>query len=420
MNAAKHGAAVKPNVVDLKTTKPWPPANQMRDLVKVALEALDIKPPDYFRSVFGEPASWLPPYSRYSEYNIIDPWQPVTTARFLMDIAIPSSAVTAPALARMLFPEVINRRFWRPTGFFRQPDEYGGVSSFPGEHWFFINGIATNEDVAELNAAYLANLFHRPVTVIQNATNSVPVDVWECVIGKGFKEDPDSTDKKTMTEPAWRATAAVLEALNADQIRRVVLIAHSQGTIIASNVLRAVAKALRSKQVRQKHPRWHSFTNQLMGAVESETEKIVRNNLAHAFSEFARGGSDQALERLSKLEIYTFANCADKMRYVYPARRIPYMEHFANELDIVARLGILSPQRVGKGELIEIDGRVYEHKGAWGHLLNEHYLAPIDDFLYPGGKGFQRETDPYPGHGKNAEKPRLYAYFHGKKPGRVN
>ena len=50
----------------------------------------------------------------------------------------------------MLFPGFINRRFWRPTAFFRQPDEYGGVSSFPGEHWFFINGIGTNADVDNL------------------------------------------------------------------------------------------------------------------------------------------------------------------------------------------------------------------------------------------------------------------------------
>jgi len=385
----------------------------------VALEALRLSPPDYFRSVFGAPRSWLPPHRRFSEYNIIDPWRLLTTARFLLDITIPSSAVTAPGWARTLFPTIINRRFWRPTHFFRQPDEYGEVSSFPGEHWFFINGIATNEDVAELNAEYLAHLFHRPITVIQNATNSLPVDVYECVIGKGFKVNPDSADHKTMTEPAWRATAAILEALNADEIRRVVVIAHSQGTIIAANVLRAVAQALRSKQARQKRPRWHSFTNKLMGEVQTETQKILRNNLAHSLSEFSKGGPSEALERLKKLEIYTFANCADKMRYVYPSRKVPYMEHFANERDVVARLGILSPLYGGPEGLIEIDGPVFEQKAAWGHLLNEHYMAPIDDYLYPGERKYHREVDPYPGSGKRPQKPRLYDYFHGNQPTRA-
>jgi len=416
MKATQRKAASKSGVIDLLTTAPWPPANKFCDLAQVALEATHLEPPDYFRSVFGASQSWLPPHRRFSEYNIINPWRILTTARFLMDISIPSSAVTTPGWARMLLPDLINRRFWRPTSFFRQPDEYGGVSSFADEHWFFINGIATNEGVAKINAAYLAHLFHRPVTVIQNATNSLPVDIYECVIGKGFKDDPDSTDRKTMTEPAWRATAAILEALNADQTQRVVVIAHSQGTIIVANVLRAVAKALRSKLARQKKPRWHSFTNKLMGEVQTETQKILRNSLAHSLSEFTRGGPGKALERLAKLEIYTFANCADKMRYIYPARQVPYMEHFANEKDLVARLGILSPLRGDQKALIEIDGPVFQQKAAWGHLLNEHYMIPIDDYLYPGDRKYRREQDPYPGEGKRAQRPRLYEYFHGKRP----
>jgi len=416
MNPVQTSAAGKTAVTDLSITAPWPPANRFRDLAVVALEALRLDPANYFRSVFGAPSSWLPPHRRFSEYNIINPWQLLTTVRFLMDTNIPSYAVSPPGWARSLFPDFINRRFWRPTSFFRQPDEYGGVSSFPGEHWFFINGIATNEDVAKLNGAYLAHLFHRPVTMIQNATNSWPVDLFECAIGKGFKDDPDSADHKTMTEPAWRATAAILEALNADHTHRVVVIAHSQGTIILANVLRAVAKALRSKQARQKRPRWHPFTNELMGQVKTDTEIMLRNNLAHSLSEFARGGSNKALERLAKLEIYTFANCADKMRYVYPARQVPYMEHFANEQDIVARLGILSPLRDGERPLIEIDGVVFEQKAAWGHLLNEHYLNPIDDYLYPGERRYRREQDPYPGAVQQPQKPRLYQYFHGKRP----
>ena len=403
------------SVTHLPLTAPWPPANAIADLLEIALEALKIRPPDYFRSVFGPPGSWLPPHRRFSEYNIINPWRLPTTAGFLADITVPSMAVTTPGWARMLFPDVVTRRFWRPTGFFRQADEYAGVCSFPDEHWFFINGIATNQDVAQYNASFLAHLFHRPVTVIQNATNSLGVDLWECVVGKGLKTDPDSGDRKTMSEPAWRATAAILEALNAGQTRRVIIIAHSQGTIIAANVLRALAKALRSRQARQKIPRWHRFTNQLMGGVKTETEKILRNNLAHAFFEFAKGGPARAISRLEKLEIYTFANCADKMRYVDPARKIPYMEHFANEFDIVARLGVLSPLGAGRGAVVEIDGAVHERKGAWGHLLNEHYLTPIDDFLYPGGRKFRRETDPYPGPGKRPQKPRLYRYFHGKR-----
>jgi hypothetical protein len=435
-------------VLDFFTTPAWPDANRFRDLAKITAVALRFMPPFYFRSIFGKFGSWAPPHGRFSEYNIIDPWRLLRTLRFLMDITLPASAATTPDWARRLFPPIVNRRLWRPTHFFRQPDAYGGVSSFPDEHWFFINGILTNTDVALINAAYLAHLFHRPVTVVQNATDSLAVDLYECALGKGFKDDPNSEDRKTMTEPAWRATAAILEALNADHTKRVVIIAHSQGTIIVANVLRAVAKALRSDLIRDANSKWHPFTNRLMGGVKTETEKIVRDDLAHSLSEFAKNGVNEALKRLAKLEIYTFANCADRMRYVDPDRSVPYMEHFANECDLVARLGILSPLRgdantltefdgsilVQRGSrsrlltlsllrgdakpLIEIDGPMFVQRGAWGHLLNEHYLMPIDDYLYPGDRPHRLGEDPYPPQGEVPSKSRLYDYFHGKRPTR--
>jgi len=401
------------------STLEWPHANQLRSLVGVAAAAVRIKPPLYLRSIFGSPASWAPPHRRFSEYNILNPWRPVTTLRFLSDITLPAFPTTAPNWATTVFPPVVNRRLWRPTQFFRQPDEYGGVSTFPDERWFFINGIMTNADLARINSAYLARLFHRPLSVVQNATDSALVDLFECAIGKGFKNDPDSTDRKTMTEPAWRATTAILEAINAPQTERVVVIAHSQGTIIAANVLRAVAKALRSDLVEQLRPRWHTFTDRLMGGVQTETQKAVRNNLAHSLAQLTKGGLEEALSRLAKLEVYTFANCADRMRYVHPSLDVPYMEHFANEHDIVARLGVLSPLRGFGAQAetpIQIDGPVFVQRGAWGHLLNGHYLTPIDDYLYPGSRRYRRDDDPYPAVDDGLPESRLYGYFHGKRP----
>jgi hypothetical protein len=413
--------------VELPTTPEWPHANELHALIRVTGAALRITPPLYLRSVFGSLPSQAPPHRRFSEYNIFNPWRPRTTLRFVADVTIPSFATTTPDWARTLSPPIVNRLLWRPTQFFRQHDEYGGVSTFPDEHWFFINGIATNADLARINAGYLAHLFHRPLTVVQNATDSLFVDLFECALGKGVKNDPNSEDRKTMTEPAWRATAAILEAINAKHTQRVVLIAHSQGTIIAANVLRAVAKALRSDLVKQLNPKWHPFTKHLMGGVRTETDKIVRDNLAHALYQLTKGGLEEALLRLGKLEVYTFANCADKMRYVHPSMQVPYMEHFANERDIVARLGVLSPLRGGPNtqtevargnseSLIEIDGPTFVQTGAWGHLLNEHYLMPIDDYLYPGARGQRRDEDPYPPKGEQSSKSRLYEYFHGKRP----
>jgi hypothetical protein len=94
------------------------------------------------------------------------------------------------------------------------------------------------------------------------------------------------------------------------------------------------------------------------------------------------------------------------------------MEHFANEYDMVARLGILSPLRHGPRPLIEIDGPVFEQKGGWGHLLNEHYLTPIDKHLYPASNRSTRPDSPYIKSGQRVRYPRLYEYFHGKQPSR--
>jgi pimeloyl-ACP methyl ester carboxylesterase len=407
MNAVKKLPAFKPEEILAR-----PAATGLRDLLKVACEASDM---DWGRltasALCGCPAR-AHAVRRYSEYNILNPWRARTLAGFLMDLSIPALPESTPDLARMLLPPVVNRRFWRPTSFFRQPDEYAGVCSFPKEHWFFINGIATNADVARYNSAYLAHLFHRPVTVVQNATCSLPADLLECMLGKGLRV----CDRNIMTEPAWRAATAVLEALNAEDIQHVIVIAHSQGTIIVSNVLATIEEALNSDLAMEKEPEWHAFTKKLMGKVETESQKALRNGLAHALAEFTRDRSKHVMDRLRKLEVFTFANCADRMQYVHESAPLPYMEHYANEFDWVARLGILSPLRGDGGSTIEIDGPLFEQKGEWGHLLNEHYLMAIDDFLYPGAEPYNREEDPFPPRGNGGTESRLYQYFHGNSP----
>jgi hypothetical protein len=392
------------------TTTLWPNANSYRDLLEIAADAADIRPPLYIRSLFGPMGSWIRPPRQYSEFRIIDPWRPLQTLKYLRDATIPARPWGPPDWARRLMPDLVTELFWRPSRFFRQSDEYGSPCSFPDEHWFFINGVATNEALARLNAAFLAQLFHRPITVMQNATDSLLVDLVECGLGKGL-----TLDRETMTEPAWRAASAILEALNAPATRRVVVIAHSQGTIIMANVLRAIAETLQAQDLlltRRHMAGWHDYTTALMGG-RKQADKALRDDLAHGLSVFAAGTPSAVLEKLDKLEIYTFANCADTMKYV--ARRggkaYPYLEHFANEFDIVARLGILSPN-----DRIDIDGPAFVQEGAWGHLLNEHHLFAIDDYLYPGPEAVPGGNPYRPAGGRRRAEPRLYGYFHGKRP----
>ena len=391
----------------------WPGSNECNDLLRVAADAVNIRPPFYLQSLLGTPQSWLRPPRPNSEFTILDPWRPLRALRYLRDTIVPARASSAPPWVEAALPAAATSLFWRPSSFFRQSDTYGNPSSIPDEHWFYINGIATNADVAKLNAAVLAELFHRPVTVIQNATDSVAFDLFECAVGKGFTKDPSCDDCMSMTEPAWKATTAILEALNSAATRRVVVIAHSQGTIIVSNVLRAIAKTLSDQRLftaRRQKKQWRTYTRKLMGDAAT-ANKPLWDGLAHSLSVFGTGTADTIARRLHKLEVYTFANCADTMKYVAHrgGRHYPHLEHFANENDIVARLGILSPN-----SKIDIDGPVYVHRGAWGHLLNQHHLFAIDDYLYPGR---QSCANPYvPVSGNAQREPRLYGYFHGKRP----
>lgn len=74
---------------------------------------------------------------------------------------------------------------------------------------------------------------------------------------------------------------------------------------------------------------------------------------------------DENNVNMHKLEVYTFASAADEM-----VGGEHYSEHFANNYDYVARIGVISYKH-------DYAGNVYERKNGCGHLLNIHYLKPF-------------------------------------------
>ncbi len=70
------------------------------------------------------------------------------------------------------------------------------------------------------------------------------------------------------------------------------------------------------------------------------------------------------------------------------------IESFGNQYDLVARLGMLAPKPGLRG--IRIDGPRYIRRDAWGHLLNDHYLAAIEDTQRAGhARGGRGGAAPY-------------------------
>jgi len=308
-----------------------------------------------------------------------------------------------------------------------RPDHNQDYTTFPKEAWFFINGIMTNDSVAQLNAAYLSDLFHRPITIIQNTTQSLLIDLGECAFGKVWKNE-----WRDVKEASAKAFPPIYDALKSPDKGKVVVIAHSQGTIIMSVILEMLKYKTKSAS---------GFHNQTVPVASPEQIVAQSGQLPFVPMEAMiaepeivfpyEGIMDPAdfdfltVDELSKLEIYCFANCANTMTY-FPGlmpngRPGPWIENYGNEFDIVARLGMLAPDQRGKG--IRIDGPVYMKQNAWGHMLNEHYLKEIERAqrvrLNKGGHGKQPFA-PYqqikPDPQSELMPPRLYAYINGGTP----
>ena len=191
-------------------------------------------PPYYVRSVLGPVSTWLPPQNPYSEFTMLDPWRLARALKYLVDISVPSVSGAPPPLLATLLPPAIEDLFFVQTEVLHRPDYYDDYTSYPDEHWFFINGILTNGDVAHLNAACISYLFHRPVTLIQNATDGAVRDLWECALGKEWYKNTSNTEAARIAFPA------IYDALRDPFKQKVVVICHSQGTIIMSVVLQAL------------------------------------------------------------------------------------------------------------------------------------------------------------------------------------
>lgn len=365
----------------------------LEDLVGAAADALAMRPPAWAMSVFGTPSSWVP--SPHSEYGLAYSWRVLRAARYVADVAIPSLPMTAPAW----FPEPLAPFFWHPSRVRQRPDHHESLTSHRHEAWLFVNGILTNAELADLNCAYLADLFHRPITLLENSTDGLVEDLVECARERSFGRNAEATE---------RAFPAIYDAMKDPEKRRVVVIAHSQGTIIASAVLRLLKLLYRGDRDQP----------------ACRDDPLAARDVVRGAGVQLDPADFEPLERgeLAKLELYCFANCASTMRHVDAGAGgpLPWIESFGNEFDLVARLGMLAPNPRKRG--MAIDGPCYERKGAWGHLLNQHYLRAIDAAQReghrrgPAGAGAAPYVLANAADYPDADRPRLFHYLNGGSP----
>jgi len=218
------------------------------------------------------------------------------------------------------------------------------------ERWIFVNGIGVDFEIAKLNASHIAELFQKTIKLIYKPTYGILYDLAETIGGRTF-DIPSTTD--TMIQDS------LYKSLMNNEVDKVVLILHSQGSVIACNAIRKMIKK---------------------GSVELK----------------------ESIER--KLEVYSFGSVADSF---FLFNKGPVYENFVNREDFISYLSLTKnmfvedisskEKKVDKNE--ESFPRTFVNKdpNKSGHLLSAHYLTDFAKGNYVAMEG--------------EEKSRLFSYL---------
>jgi len=175
---------------------------------------------------------------------------------------------------------------------------------------FYINGVLTSENKYSHQVHYLSYLLRHKVVGLYNPTNGLLIDILECFLGRTLN----------IREPIVNSYAKIIKQALLSQ-DKVILIGHSQGGIVISNIIKRLKQDAQVNQI------------------------------------------------LHKLEVYTFGSGADEMPVIpYP----PF--HFVNTEDFVARIGVLGC----KDTMFGIIRPAYRT----GHSFEKFYLTGFADGEY--------------------------------------
>ncbi|KAM0715715.1 hypothetical protein Q7P37_009215 [Cladosporium fusiforme] len=217
---------------------------------------------------------------------------------------------------------------------------------YKNERWLFINGIAGEYHWTRLACDKLAHTFGRNITGIVNRGDGILWDLIECAGERRTADSQKQFIRRTRSSHEAEANLVeqLREALDDDNARHVVVIAHSQGCLILRLAL----------------------------------DTIIANDAAR-------------LERLrTRLCVFTFGNPSvdweldsapgDHRSLVHYVHQT---EHFANTEDFVAKLGVLRNE-VDEGRY----GAIFENaEPEWfGHLFGAQYSLDPNDYVSRHGE----------------------------------
>ena len=223
------------------------------------------------------------------------------------------------------------------------------------ELWIYINGIATPLESAKGNCRKMRELFGQPVKLLHNPTDGPILDIMECMIGK------TGLLKHGSTKPRVQLRNILLREMKNETYKKIVLVAHSQGTIITGNAVADISDAANN------------------AIPEDDISWFDKDPIKAA----------KLKKTLKKFEVYLFAGCAHHVDGAFVHR----LECLSNRGDLVAMLGHLFPDFLkplwkntwGNG-IVYKRNKSYIEKSSWGHLLLAHYLGQFDEGLFSGSK----------------------------------
>lgn len=357
---------------------------------------------NFVRSIAGDADSWSTYTCRHSEFQLAEPDQWLKGLPTLARLLVPGLAKPVPPwLRRKRKLRPLSKFLLRPSKILRYNDRFTRRDPTPEQAWFFINGIGADETIASLNAGYLAQLFRRPLTILFKPSCGLLPDLGECTLGGEWGG---------IAAAARTAFPPLYAALKAPDRERVVLLCHSQGTVVAA-VLLALLEELHPPRMQQ--PRADCPERRIAAKLAAGWGfPIITANQPERQSRFVSAAE------LQKLELYCFGNCATTMEPLIKPQRnqppAPWIESYGNEHDLFARLGVFAPTS-GKGAQ-RIGGDRYLRPEAWGHLLNAHYLYPMAEEQQAQFTGSPAATRLRPMLDNHQSSPRLFEYFTGRSP----
>lgn len=255
----------------------------------------------------------------------------------------------------------------RPT----DPAQIALHQQFSDERWFFLNGCCVSGHNLQQNVNVLSETFGRPVFGIHNRTYGVLGDLFECIMQRAFALFTEET----------RVCYEYVKAYCTDpKVKKVIMIAHSQGCIMASQILDQLyvdlpAETVAKLEVYTFGNAASHFNNPLRHLSETSTSIDSRDVRGAEDSSSVITSPDNKFSNMTYMEGSTTAKKKPTISEYLPERIIPHIEHYCNSGDMVTRWGALfSAKSILSNRFC---GHIFINEGASGHMLNQHYLSEM-------------------------------------------